>query len=49
MLELYRAIEEINPNYQNLVMTVIEGESFGEKALISNHEMIWESQKDGFL
>ena len=49
MLELFRAIEEINPNYQNLVMTVIEGESFGEKALISNHEMIWKSQKDGFF
>lgn len=41
MLDFYHAVREANPNHQNIAITVLEGEAFGEKALLSGGEMIW--------
>lgn len=49
MQNFYHAIDEVNPNHLNLAVTVLEGESFGEKALISNHEIIWKSENSGYF
>lgn len=49
MLDFYNVIEGVNPDQQNLAMTVLEGESMGQKALLSNGCLIWESEKDGFF
>lgn len=49
MSDFYSAVREANPNRQNIAMTVIEGEAFGEKALLSNHEIVWQSEGTGFF
>lgn len=46
---MFEVIEGCNPNYRNIVMTVIHGEYFGEKVLVSNHEIVWESLENGFF
>lgn len=45
----YKAIEKLNPNHQNVAMTVLDGDCLGQKALISDGILIWESEKDGFF
>ena len=47
--ELYEEISGLNPNYENYILTLLEGEGFGEKALISNREIAWMSDVDGFF
>lgn len=47
--ELYEEISGLNPNYENYILTLLEGEGFGEKALISNREIAWMSDADGFF
>ena len=49
MKELYKIIEELNPNIKSRVVTVIDGSAVGEKALISEDRIIWLSDADGFL
>lgn len=49
MLDFYEAIYEANPNHQNITITVLEGEAFGEKALLSNHKIIWKTEGTGFF
>lgn len=49
MLELYKRIDECSLDADNIVMTVLEGEGFGEKALISDGELVWESNSQGFF
>lgn len=44
MPDLYQSIKEINHDNQNIAMTVLEGPCFGEKALYSNHDLIWPLQ-----
>lgn len=48
MLEFYNVIKEVNPNQQNIAMTVLDGECSGEKALLSDSRLVWESAQDGF-
>lgn len=43
MLEYYRQIENADLDYQNIAVTVIEGENLGEKALVCNHRLVWSS------
>ena len=43
MFEFYTALDSANPNAQNLAMTVIDGPSFGEKALVSGGRLVYES------
>lgn len=49
MLDLYKNIENCDPDSRNMVLTVLEGEAFGEKALISDGRIVWESKKRGFF
>lgn len=49
MLDLYKNIENCDPSSQNMVLTVLEGEAFGEKALISDGQIVWESREAGFF
>ncbi|MGC4018651.1 MAG: XdhC family protein [Muricomes sp.] len=49
MLELYKNIENCNPDSSNMVLTALEGDFFGEKALVSDGQLVWESKEDGFF
>lgn len=48
-MDFYNAVDEANPNHQNIAVTVLEGKSFGEKAFVSNHEMIWKSEDSDYF
>ncbi|MCI2131577.1 MAG: XdhC family protein [Eubacterium sp.] len=47
--ELYKKIKKLNPNKENYVLTLLEGEGFGEKAVVSDHMIEWMSAPDGFF
>ncbi len=47
MSELYRKIEELDPDRRNMIITVVEGSSIGEKALISDHRLVCSSVSGG--
>ena len=49
MLEFYKAVEAADRNQRNIAATVLSGEYFGEKALISNGKLIWKSCEYGFF
>ena len=49
MRELFEKIESCNPNHQNLVLSIVKDGRPSEKALISNHELVWESNEQGFF
>lgn len=49
VLDLYDAIDDANRNAETLVATVISGERIGEKALIVDGVMTWNSSADGLL
>ncbi len=48
-MNFYEVLDGMNPNQYNLAMTVLEGEHFGEKVLISNRRIVWASGKPGFF
>ncbi len=41
MKEFFEAIESLNPNLNNLTVTVIRGQGFGEKAVLSSGNVVW--------
>lgn len=49
MLELYNRIKAADPDCQNLVLTVVKGQAAGEKALVSDHRLVWESAGKGYF
>lgn len=49
MRDFYNVIEEMNTGQKNLVATVLEGEAIGQKVLLSDGELMWESEKNGFF
>lgn len=49
MLNFYRTLQELNPNAQNLALTVLDGPDFGAKALISAGRLAWPTAPDGFF
>lgn len=49
MMEFYNRIEKADPNRQNLALTVVEGPSSGEKALVIDHRLVWESSGCGYF
>lgn len=49
MPDFYRCISQLNPNNQNIAMTVIDGAYFGEKTLFSNNRKIWSQNDTGFF
>lgn len=49
MIRLYQTLAEMNPDMHCAVMTVIEGDRFGEKALFADGELRWERDGNGFF
>lgn len=49
MLEFYQVVKDADPKNRNFAMTVLEGRYFGEKALASNQEVIFQSDEHGFF
>ncbi|MBQ6389636.1 MAG: XdhC family protein [Mogibacterium sp.] len=49
VMDLYDAISDANNNAETLIATVISGEMTGEKALIVDGKMTWNSAAEGFL
>ncbi len=49
MLELYKRIEHCDWNVKNIVLTVLEGSDLGQKALVSDGRLVWESTKSHFF
>lgn len=49
MLEFYQAVKDADPKSWNLAMTVLEGRYFGEKALVSNQKVVYQSEEHGFF
>lgn len=49
MLGFYDAVRMADSNAQNIVMTVLSGDDFGEKALVSDHKIMWQSKEDGYF
>lgn len=43
MNSFYETLSEINPNAQNIVLTVLSGDKQGAKCLISAGKIAWES------
>jgi len=48
MKEIYRAIKSLNPNLENKVFTVIEGQFAGEKAVLTGDDFIFETDSGFF-
>ena len=49
MTGLFQKIEELDSSTPNMVLTALDPEFFGEKALFSGQTCIWESRKNGFF
>lgn len=49
MTDFYEAVNQLDPNHRNMALTVIEGEAFGEKALLSDHKMVWRTEGSSFF
>lgn len=49
MTELMEAIQESENQADRMVLTVLEGESVSEKALVINGKIVWESKKNGYF
>lgn len=49
MENFYEALEILNPNCRNIAATVIDGDGLGEKALMSNQTLVWQSREKGFF
>lgn len=49
MRELFYKLRDHIEDKELMVITVIEGKCFGEKALISGNSIIWESEQNGFF
>ena len=49
MRELFEAIDNCEAGSVNMVLTVLDGECLGEKALVSDGKLIWKSNEEGFF
>ena len=48
MKEFYKILRDLSSDYENIAMTVINGDAFGEKVILSKGKPIYESKKDLF-
>ena len=48
-VSFYEAICEANINAENWLLTVVDGDHAGEKAMISSGEFVWRSDDGGFV
>lgn len=49
MIELFEAVERCELGSVNIAVTALEPEYLGEKALISNGQIVWKSSAKSFL
>ena len=49
MSEFYNIVNQMNPDNRNMALTVAEGEAVGEKALLSDHRIIWGAENGRFF
>lgn len=49
MLGFYNAVQTIDPNHRNIIVTVLSGNAFGEKVLLSDHHIVWVSKEKGYF
>ena len=49
MRSFYEAVSRCNPEEQNLAVTVLAGPHFGEKALFSDGQLIFDTEEKGYL
>lgn len=49
MREFYQQIENVNPNYACRSVTLLDGDTIGEQAILSDGKVVWTSLPDGFL
>lgn len=49
MNRIYQKIDELDLNCVNVVATVIDGPAFGEKAIFSDHKLVFETEEQGFF
>ena len=49
MYQLFQAIENCDPNAVRLVLSALDEPYLGEKALISDGQLVWESNVQGFF
>ncbi|MEY8516763.1 XdhC/CoxI family protein [Lachnospiraceae bacterium 29-84] len=49
MLGFYQAIKDADPKGGRIAMTVLEGSSFAEKAVVEGQDIVWESVPSGFF
>ena len=49
MRALFEAIQETDVNRLRSVLTVLDGENIGEKALLVDGNIVWESRENGFF
>ena len=49
MAELIEAIQESEGRADRKVLTMLEGESISEKALVIDGKIVWESRKNGYF
>lgn len=47
MLEFYQAVQEADMSRRNMAATVTEGDFSGEKFLLSDQKIIWQSKQCG--
>lgn len=47
MSEFFEKIEECNPNCENIVLTCLDADALGEKAILTNRELVWQSREGG--
>ena len=48
-MNFYEVISEININAENRMLTVVDGEHAGEKAIVSSGSFVWYSDENGFI
>lgn len=49
MRKLFEIISALNPNQENIVMTILEGSAAGEKAVYSSGKQVWRNQETGYF
>lgn len=49
MKKLFEVIRTLNPNQENVVLTILEGSAAGEKAVYSSGKQVWRNRETGYF
>lgn len=47
--DFFEELDRLDPDRRNMAMTVLEGTAAGERALLSDGKLVWESKAQGFF